>query len=520
MYLTQKKSTILAMPKLRALHRWLHKLAPTMLIALIAALYRVGQEIKWLPADEVWFPLLALATWLLFLYWMFTGPRAVRFYRKAYKRWAQEKRTMAYGLAISLGAVIGAASGAGWWRLFELHRLQMQKLKSAEASSHKEEPSRSGLRLDALKLQELYVELSQEDTAQRHAYGDFYYAQVQLTVAFNDTKNPNITPQDRQRVADRISEFTNKMDAFRRKMFDVEEQLTKTLAKIKVTFQDTEQLDGLIRDIERRELASYRQTPLGAQEWNPGGVQKYCDAEGPKITAFLRRQRDEPIANLLAYMDSEIKRASGNPAAPPIETPTGGNKPEHPKHGPVKPHQTPSLTFTATLQPEAPYDIPMLAGIAWQKLYVDVRIDLTNGAVPIQNLDCLVGLDTSIAGVGQLSQFPGVTAFPAGSPPAMWLEGTDLQGNPSSLPIAPSPGMMSAAPVYRVHCTEVFANTVVHLVVASIVVNPIVNGQLPKQLFAPRRSPRVIKIKGKYETRNGASVDNHNVEFSKEFTPQ
>jgi hypothetical protein len=204
-----------------------------------------------------------------------------------------------------------------------------------------------------------------------------------------------------------------------------------------------------------------------------------------------------------------------------IEPPAQASKLEHPKaaskSAPVKPHQEPSLTLTASLQPEAPYDIPMLAGIALQKDYVDVRVDLINGAISIQNLDLLVGLDTSIAGIGQLSQFQGVTSFPAGSQPAMWLEGTDLQGNPNSIPIAPTPGMMSAAPVYRVHCSEVFANTIVHLVVASIAVNPVENGQLPKQLFAPRRPPRMIKVKGKYESRNGASVDNHDVEFYREF---
>jgi hypothetical protein len=149
-----------------------------------------------------------------------------------------------------------------------------------------------------------------------------------------------------------------------------------------------------------------------------------------------------------------------------------------------------------------------------------VRLDIANVAAAIQNLDFLVGLDTSIAGVGQISQFSGVTAFPESSPPPAWLRGTDIQGNPTSVPITPLPGAMRTAPVYRVHCSEVFANTVIHLVVASIAMNPVENGQLPQQLFAPRRSPKTIKIKGKYETRTGATIQNHDVDFSHEFTQQ
>jgi hypothetical protein len=178
----------------------------------------------------------------------------------------------------------------------------------------------------------------------------------------------------------------------------------------------------------------------------------------------------------------------------------------------------PSVTLLAYLQPEEPYsEGTMLAGIIWQKNYVDTRLDIANG-VAIKNLDFIVGLDTSIAGVGQLSQFPGITAFPVGSLPPAWLTGTDLKGNPVSIPMTPIPGTMSMAPVYRVHCSEVFANTVVHLVIASIAINSVQNGQLPQQLFAPRRLPKLIKIKGSYETQTpGAVVQNHTLEFSYQF---
>jgi hypothetical protein len=185
---------------------------------------------------------------------------------------------------------------------------------------------------------------------------------------------------------------------------------------------------------------------------------------------------------------------------------------------PVRPDLVPSVTLRAYLQPDEPYfEGTLLAGIVWQKQFVDVRLDIANGPVAIQNLDFLVGLDTSIAGVGQISQFPGITAFPAGSAPSIWIEGTDSQGNPVSIPATPPPGMMQSGPVYRVHCSNVFADTVIHLVVASIALNPPENGQLPKQLFAPRRPPKLIKINGKYETLHGGLTETHTIEYSTEF---
>ena len=78
-----------------------------------------------------------------------------------------------------------------------------------------------------------------------------------------------------------------------------------------------------------------------------------------------------------------------------------------------------SITWHAYLQPDEPYlDGTLLAGIVWSKNYVDVRLDVSSGEADIRNLDFWVGLDTSIAGVGQISQFQGVSAFPAKETPA------------------------------------------------------------------------------------------------------
>jgi hypothetical protein len=186
--------------------------------------------------------------------------------------------------------------------------------------------------------------------------------------------------------------------------------------------------------------------------------------------------------------------------------------------GPARPSSEPSVNVTAYLQPEAPYDVQILAGIMWQKQYVDVRLDLANGAIAIHNLDFVVGLDTSIAGIGQLSQFPGITAFPANTPLPAWLQGTDSKGNAVAIPLTPIPGTTSTAPVYRVHCSELFANTVVHLVIASIAINqPTAKGGMPQQLFAPRRAPEAIQIKGQYAVQEGSGLRTYPLEFSYQF---
>ena len=188
---------------------------------------------------------------------------------------------------------------------------------------------------------------------------------------------------------------------------------------------------------------------------------------------------------------------------------------------PAAPLPKPSVTVMAYLQPAAPYDVQILAGIMWQKQYVDVRLDLANGAAAIRNLDFVVRLDTSIAGIGQLSQFPGITAFPAKSMSPAWLQGTDPQGNAVAVPLTPIPGTMSTAPVYRVHCSELFANTVVHLVIASIAINqPTAQGGMPQQLFAPRRAPKTIQIKGQYAVQDGTILKSYPLEFSYQFPQQ
>jgi hypothetical protein len=172
-------------------------------------------------------------------------------------------------------------------------------------------------------------------------------------------------------------------------------------------------------------------------------------------------------------------------------------------HGESEEHKERHISppgIRAYLQPNGPYEAGiMLGGIVWQSNYVDVRLDVSAGSTDAQNVDLIIELDTSIAGVGQLSQFEGITAFPANQTPPVWLEGTTPDGKPSSVPVVPAPGMAQIVPAYRIRCSNIFSNTTAHFVIASIALNPAINGQLPKQLFAARRNPQAIRVVGTFE---------------------
>jgi hypothetical protein len=180
----------------------------------------------------------------------------------------------------------------------------------------------------------------------------------------------------------------------------------------------------------------------------------------------------------------------------------------------------PDVKFDAYIQPGSNNPYPpetIIGGITWDPNYVDVRLDIGAGPVPIQNLNFEVTLDTSIAGVGQISQFNGVTSFPNSEAPSVSLIGTDEAGNPVTMPIVPRKGLAQIAPVYRVHCDALYGNTVLHLVIASIALNPMKpGGGLPDRLFAPRRAPRLIELKGSYE----AASQRFPLEFRNVFLPE
>jgi len=167
----------------------------------------------------------------------------------------------------------------------------------------------------------------------------------------------------------------------------------------------------------------------------------------------------------------------------------------------------PSLEISAHLQADrAPYsDGTIVAGIRWNKLYEDVRINLSSGANELVDVDGIIGLDTQIGAMGQLSNFPGsctsTPLYPGDEPPEFWLGGKDKHGKSTSLPVIPNPGATQTSPEYRFHCDRILARSTLQFVVASIKINEVINRMCPS-LMALRTPPKLIRIVGQYKVRD------------------
>ncbi len=165
----------------------------------------------------------------------------------------------------------------------------------------------------------------------------------------------------------------------------------------------------------------------------------------------------------------------------------------------VEADQDSPLSFNAYIAPgdenyRAGTDI---ADIQWNDHYVDVRLSIRNeDATAAQNIDLFVRFDTSIAAIRQLSNVPDVT-FSAGETPPAWLEGTDEEGKPVTIPIVPVGDTIT--PVYRVSCPKLLGGANINLILASVALNPPEGVKLPKKLFAPRRKPAWVQLHGIYE---------------------
>jgi len=183
-------------------------------------------------------------------------------------------------------------------------------------------------------------------------------------------------------------------------------------------------------------------------------------------------------------------------------------------------HSTPNVITHAYLGPtDAPYPKgTILGGISWEERYTDVRLDIANGPVPIRNLDLTIGLDTHIEAIGQLSGLPNVTLLPFTSAPGIWLGGTDAKGNRVNYPLTLAVSGPAGSPQYRIHCSDIFRDSTLQLVIAAVVVNaPSPKGELPNQLFGPKRAPQLIQIKGTYETSGVDGTSRYTIDSSHRF---
>lgn len=228
------------------------------------------------------------------------------------------------------------------------------------------------------------------------------------------------------------------------------------------------------------------------------------------VNRWASRHGEQPVQQI-------PKSAPIPPASLPVTNPVTAAKPS--PHDELKRYHK-QATATLALHSyvvDGPHpDDFIFAGILWKPIYSDVRLDLSVEQSDIQDVDFVISLDESVAGVGQITQFPDVIAFPVeGNVTALTLFGKDEHGNEVSLPVAPTPGNVSIAPSYRVHCKEVLANTVLRLAIASVAISPRKpDGSAPDTLFAPRRDPTFLKIDGSYKSANVR----HPLQYSMQLT--
>ncbi len=154
----------------------------------------------------------------------------------------------------------------------------------------------------------------------------------------------------------------------------------------------------------------------------------------------------------------------------------------------------------------------------WNNQYSDVRLDITNGPVSINNLDFEIALDvvpekkrieTSIIGVGQMGQVPNVEMFASKEPPPMAMK-TENAGKTNTVPLElGTDGVIKVTAVistiYRVRCPKLLDKTTLHLVIAGLT-------------FDPKRVPRKIDVWGSYEVSSATSTERKNFDYSYPIT--
>jgi hypothetical protein len=134
----------------------------------------------------------------------------------------------------------------------------------------------------------------------------------------------------------------------------------------------------------------------------------------------------------------------------------------------------PDLVFSAATMADAHKYPPghKIASIEWKPVYADIRLDLMNKRVAIENLDLKIIIDrglapTSIAKVGQISGCADFTAVPFTAMRAATKEAT-AEGGDYVHPIEPEPANIAFAPIWRVTCSRLNSNSTLHLVIAAL----------------------------------------------------
>ena len=138
-------------------------------------------------------------------------------------------------------------------------------------------------------------------------------------------------------------------------------------------------------------------------------------------------------------------------------------------------------------------------GIIWEDNDVDVRVFLTNNSQSkIQNISFTIHPETHIRKAVQATTVPDVNIFPHRGP-VREISLVVKTEDGKEVIMTPSTSGDYIAPAVIVQCPVFLPRGEIKIVTACIALNPVINGQPPKTLLAPRRPPSWVYIDGAYE---------------------
>jgi hypothetical protein len=151
------------------------------------------------------------------------------------------------------------------------------------------------------------------------------------------------------------------------------------------------------------------------------------------------------------------------------------------------------------------YPAGTTGALKWNNQYTHVLLGLGNtGGKDFTDLDMTVVMDISVAGMDQLTKFPGVTMF-LSEPPIRILAGqvsvVDKSTGKVTQVVPAVPGPLTSSSSFRLHCDRILRDSTVKLVIAGVVLN-IPNGLSafePNSEYGAKTLPTFIKLSGSYK---------------------
>jgi hypothetical protein len=143
--------------------------------------------------------------------------------------------------------------------------------------------------------------------------------------------------------------------------------------------------------------------------------------------------------------------------------------------------------------------------LKWNNHYTHVLLGLGNtGGKDFTDVDLTVSMDISVAGMDQLTKFPGITMFLTEPPVRIvgaQVSVVDKSSGKVTQVVPAVPGPLTSSGSFRLHCDRILRDSTVKLVIAGVVLN-IPNGLSafePDSEYGAKKLPTFIKLSGSYK---------------------